>query len=126
MVIEELAIVSVLVRSAPVLTATVNAAVPLPVPLPVVNVTNVALLVAVQLHPVPAVTVMGAEPVPPSGPNVVVGWTTLNEHEGVVVVAASFLLQADAISEAATARPDARKKHRSRNMHAPCWSSSVH
>src|SRR5262245_45161720 len=119
MVIEEPAIVSVLVRSAPVLTATVNAAVPLPVPLPVVNVTNAALLLAVQLHPVPAVTVMGAEPVPPSGPNVVVGCTTLNEHEGVVVVAVSFVLQADAISEAATVRPSAREKHRSRKMHAP-------
>ena len=73
MVTDVPAIVSVLVRSAPVLTATVNAAVPLPVPLPVVNVMNAALLVAVHVQPVPAVTVMEAEPVPPSGPNVVVG-----------------------------------------------------
>src|SRR5262245_10061686 len=111
MVIDVPATVSVLVRSAPVLTATVNAAVPLPVPLPVVNVTNAALLVAVQLHLLPAVTVMGAEPVPPSGPKAVVGCTTLNAHEGAVV-AVSFLLHADAISEALTARPSAREKHR--------------
>ena len=40
MVIEDPATVSVLVRSAPVLTATVNVAVPLPVPLPVAKVTK--------------------------------------------------------------------------------------
>src|SRR5436189_4288166 len=119
MVIEEPAIVSVLVRSAPVLTATVNAAVPLPVPLPVVKATNAALLVAVQLQPVPAVTVMGAEPVPPSGPKMVVGCTTLNEHEGAVVVVLSFLLQADANSETPSVRTSGREKRRSKTMAAP-------
>src|SRR5262245_54349826 len=124
MVSEEPAIVSVVLRSAPVLMATVNAAVPLPVLLPVVSVTNVALLVAVQLHPVPAVTVMEAEPVPPSGPNVVVGCTTLNEHEGVVAV--SFLVHADATSVAATTRRSAREEHRSRIMQLPRRSWSIH
>jgi len=117
-VIEEPAIVSVLVRSAPVLTATVNAAVPLPVPLPVVNVMNDALLVAVQLQLLPAVTVIGAEPVPPSGPNVVVGCTTLNAHDGVVV-GDSFLLHADANNDAAIAMTDNRKKCRSHTMPTP-------
>jgi hypothetical protein len=119
MVIEEPAIVSVLVRSAPVLTATVNTAVPLPVPLPIVKVMNDALLVAVQLQLVPALKVIGAEPVPPSGPNVVVGCITLNEHEGVVVVAVSFLLHADAISEAVRVRTSGREKRRSKSMPAP-------
>src|SRR5262245_19473431 len=84
--------VSVLIRSPPVLTATVNAAVPLPVPLPVVKVMNAALLVAVHVQPVPELTVMEDEPVPPSGPKLVVGWTTLNEHDGAVVTVVSFLL----------------------------------
>src|SRR5580765_3173961 len=119
MVIEDPAIVSVLVRSAPVLTATVNAAVPLPVPLPVVNVMNDALLVAVQLQLVPAVTVIGAEPVPPSGPKLVVGCTTLNEQVGAVVVAVSFLLHADAISEMARVRTSGSEKRRSKSMRAP-------
>jgi hypothetical protein len=92
------------------LTATVKAAVPLPVPLPVVNVMNDALLVAVQLQLVPALTVIGAEPVPPSGPNVVVGCTTLNEHVGaVVVVVESFFEHAAANSEATSARITVRE-----------------
>src|SRR5215470_5508495 len=124
MPIEDPATVSVAVRSAPVLTATVNAAVPLPVPLPVVNVTKAALLVAVQLQLVPAVTVTGAVPVPPSGPNVVVGCTTLNEHEGAVAV--SFLVHADATSVAATTRRSAREEHRSRIMQLPRRSWSIH
>src|SRR5213594_2574136 len=97
------AIVRVLARSAPVLTATVKAAVPLPVPLPVVKVMKEALLVAVQVQPLPAVTAIVAEPVPPSGPNVVVGWTTVNEHDGAVMAAESFLLHDAANS--ATVRP---------------------
>src|SRR5262249_15253829 len=61
------AIVSVAVRAAPVLAATVKFAVPLPLPdAPDVNVTKVALLVAVHAHPVPAVT--GTDPVPPAAP----------------------------------------------------------
>jgi hypothetical protein len=68
------AIVSVLVRSAPVLVATVKLAVPLPVlDAPDVKVMKLALLVAVQAQFDPAVTVTAAEPVPPSGPNNVVG-----------------------------------------------------
>src|SRR5258705_13285592 len=52
------AIVSVLVRSAPVLAAPVKLAVPLPLPVaPDVNVMNAALVVAVHVQPVPAVTV---------------------------------------------------------------------
>jgi hypothetical protein len=107
------AIVSVLVRSAPVLTATVNAAVPLPVTLaPEVNVTNAALLVAVHVQPVPAVTVTAADPVPPSGPNVAVGCTTLNEHDGDVVEpdVESFLLHEAA--NIATARPRVTARER--------------
>jgi hypothetical protein len=100
------------------LAATVNAAVPLPVPLPVVNVMNDALLVAVQLQLVPALTVIGAEPVPPSGPNVVVGCTTLNEHVGVGV-GDSFLLHADASNDAATAKVHSRDKRRSNTMRDP-------
>ena len=60
---------SVAVRAAPVLAATVKLTVPLPVPdAPAEMVTNVALLVAVQVHPVPAV--IGIVPVPPAAANV--------------------------------------------------------
>jgi hypothetical protein len=63
------AIVSVAVRAAPVLAATENVAVPLPVPVaPAVMVTKLALLVDVQEQVLPAVTV--TEPVPPAAVNV--------------------------------------------------------
>ena len=119
-VTDEPAIVSVLVRSAPVLIATVNAAVPLPVPLPVVKVTNAALLVAVQVHAVPAVTVMGTDPVPPSGPKVVVGWTTLKAHvDPVVTAAVSFLLHDVANSATVMPRATSRDGWRWRIVRAP-------
>jgi hypothetical protein len=119
MVIEDPATVSVLVRSAPVLTATVNVAVPLPVPLPVAKVTNAALLAAVHVQAVPAVTVMGTDPVPPSGPKVVVGCTTLNAQEGAVVTAASFLLQAAENSAATRPRMTGPERRQSAIMRAP-------
>jgi hypothetical protein len=82
------AIVSVAVRAAPVLAATVNCAVPLPLPLaPCVIVTNAALLVLVHAQPEAAVTV--AVPVPPSAPKLVAGCATLYEQvvpDGAVVV----------------------------------------
>jgi len=63
------ATVSVAVRAAPVLAATVKLTVPLPLPdEPAEKVTNVALLVAVQVQPLPAV--IGIDPVPPAAPNV--------------------------------------------------------
>jgi hypothetical protein len=81
----------------------VKLAVPLPVPVPPdVKVMKAALLVAVHAQFVPAVTVIVAEPVPPSGPNVVVGWTTLKAHVGAVVVVL-FLLQPAATSAKASA-----------------------
>ena len=49
--------VMVPVRAAPVFAATLNATVPLPLPLaPAVTVIHAALPLAVQLHPSPAVT----------------------------------------------------------------------
>src|SRR5262245_24340617 len=68
----EPAMVNVPLRSAvAVLAATVNCAVPLPLPLaPWLIVMKVALLAAVQLQPVPAVTATVA--VPPSGPKLLV------------------------------------------------------
>jgi hypothetical protein len=44
------------------------------------TVTKAALLTAVHVHVDAVVT--AAEPVPPSGPKVVVGWLTLYEHVG--------------------------------------------
>lgn len=60
------ATVSVAVRDdADVFAATVNATVPLPLPLaPDVIVTHVAFFVAVQAQPVPAVTATDPEPPP--------------------------------------------------------------
>jgi len=61
-------IVSVALRAAPVFGATVNATVPLPLPdAPDEIATKVALLAAVHVHPVAAVT--GTDPVPPAAPN---------------------------------------------------------
>jgi len=63
------AMVSVAMRSAPELTATLNWTVPLPVPLaPWEMVTKRPLLVAV--HAPPAAAVTATVPVPPSGPYV--------------------------------------------------------
>ena len=60
---------SVPLRAAPEFAATVNATVPLPLPVaPDEIVMNVALLVAVHAHPVAAVT--DTDPVPPAAPNV--------------------------------------------------------
>jgi hypothetical protein len=62
------AIVSVALRAAPVFGATVNATVPLPLPdAPDEIATKAALLAAVHVHPVAAVT--GTDPVPPAAPN---------------------------------------------------------
>ena len=47
-------------------------------------VTNAALLVDVHAQPEAAVTV--TVPLPPSGPNVVVGWVRLKEHDGAAGV----------------------------------------
>ena len=67
--------VSVALRPAPVLAATENATVPLPVPLaPDVIVIHGALLVAVHAHPLVAVTV--TEPVPPP--------TAMSADEGAI------------------------------------------
>ena len=81
------AMVSVAVRAAPVLAATVMVAVPLPLPDPPAEiVTNVALLVAVHVHPVPAVTATDA--VPPAAPNVdALIAPAVIVHDGVVGVA---------------------------------------
>jgi len=103
----------------------VKVAVPLPVPVaPAVKVTKVALLVAVHVHPVPAVTVMVAEPVPPSGPYVVVGWTTLKAQVGPVLVV-ELELFLHAVADVATIRPriTARENWRSTIMRSP--SSAV-
>jgi hypothetical protein len=43
---------------------------------------------------------MGTDPVPPSGPKVVVGWTTLNAHVGPVVTAVVSFLLHDAANSA--------------------------
>jgi len=62
------ATVSVAVRAAPVFVATEKVTVPFPLPDdPVEIVTNVALLAAVHVQPVPAVT--ATDPVPPAAPN---------------------------------------------------------
>jgi hypothetical protein len=64
-------IVNVAVRAGPLLAATVNWTVPLPVPdAPWVTVRNVALLTAVHAHVEGAVTLMAA--VPPAAANAVV------------------------------------------------------
>jgi hypothetical protein len=89
------------------------------VPLPVAKVTKAALLAAVHVQPVPAVTVIGTDPVPPSGPKVVVGCTTLNAHEGAVVAVASFLLHDAANSDAARVSTSGREERRSKIMRAP-------
>jgi hypothetical protein len=67
-----------------------------------VIVTNVALLVAVHAQPVAAVT--PTVPLPPSGPNVVVGWAMLNEQDGAVGVAAGVLSLPHAAAAIARAR----------------------
>jgi hypothetical protein len=78
------ATVIVAVRAAPLLTATVKVAVPLPDP-PAETVTKVAELVVVQVQPVPAVT--GMDPVPPVAPNDELDMApTVTVHDGVVVV----------------------------------------
>src|SRR3954468_21190573 len=74
------ATVRVAVRSAPVLAATVNWTVPLPLPVaPAVMLRNAALLVAVHAQPDPPVT--ATDPVPPSAANAVVaGWPAVTVH----------------------------------------------
>ena len=63
--------VSVPERCPPVFEATANCTEPFPLPVaPCVTVMKFALLAAVQVHPLPAATVIDA--LPPSGPNVVV------------------------------------------------------
>ena len=103
------AMVSVAGRSAPVLTATLNATVPLPVPVaPDVKVTNAALLVAVQVHVV-ADAVTAAVPVPPSGGNVdKLGAPTVNVQV-VLGVVGVVLLQADDSVSTATSHPKMMK-----------------
>ena len=98
------AIVSVAVRAAPLLDATVKLAVPLPLPdAPPEIVTNVALLVAVHAHPVPAVT--GTDPVPPAAPNVeALIAPAVTVHDGVVgVVGVSFFEHPNAAMRSITA-----------------------
>jgi hypothetical protein len=75
------------------LAATVKLTVPLPVPdAPEESVTNVALLVAVQVHPVPAVT--GTVPVPPPAANVeALIAPAVTVQDGVVGVAGVSLLE---------------------------------
>ena len=79
------AIVSVAVRAAPVLAATVNVTVPAPLPdAPAEIVTNVALLVAVHEH-AGRRAVTGTEPVPPAAANDdVVMAPAVTVHDGVV------------------------------------------
>jgi len=101
--------VSVAVRDAPVFAATVKLTVPLPLPdPPLVIVTNVALLVAVHVQPVPAVT--GTEPVPPAAANddaLIVPAVTV--HDGVVgVLALLFLVHAAASASTAAAATSRR------------------
>ena len=87
------AIVSVAVRPPPVFVATANVTVPFPVAeAPAEIVTKVALLVAVHVHPLPAVT--GTEPDPPAGPNDdVVMAPAVTVHDGEVVVALLFAFE---------------------------------
>jgi hypothetical protein len=85
------AIVSVAVRAAPVLVATVKVTVPLP-DAPADTVTNVALLVADQVQPLPAV--IGTDPVPPAAPNVdALIAPTVTVHDGVVGVVGVLLFE---------------------------------
>jgi hypothetical protein len=110
------AIVNVALRAAPVFAATANVAVPLPVPeAPAEIVRKAALLVAVHVHPVPAVT--GTEPDPPAGPNDdVVMAPVVTVHDGAVVAGLLFSFeQATATSKSAVA---ANKRGWDRNMEA--------
>jgi hypothetical protein len=76
------------------------------------TVTKLPLLVAVHVHVDPAVT--AAELVPPSGPNVVVGWLTLYEHVGLVggVDVLLSLPHATAIKAAASDTPATRDQRK--------------
>ena len=95
------AIDSVALRAAPLLAATVAVTVPEPLPVaPAVMVTKVALLVAVHVQPVPAVT--GTVAVPPAAPNVdALIEPAVIVHDGVVGV--SSFEHADAAISSNTA-----------------------
>jgi hypothetical protein len=82
---------------------------------PVAKVTKAALLAAVHVQPVPAVTVIGTDPVPPSGPKVVVGLYDAERARGAVVAVASFLLHDAANSDAARVSTSGREERRFEN-----------
>jgi hypothetical protein len=100
------------------LAATVKFTVPLALPeAPAVMVTNVALLVAVQAQPVPAVT--GIDPVPPPLANVdALIAPALIVHVGVVgVVGVSSFEHADAATSTITAASRRREVLMARRIH---------
>jgi hypothetical protein len=111
------AMVSVAVRAAPVLAATVKLAVPPPLPdAPADIVTNVALLVAVHAQPLPAV--IGTDPVPPAAPNVdALIAPAVTVHAVVGAVGVSSLEHADAARSRSTDERSQREVFMGRSIH---------